>query len=107
MLLPPLAYDTTMVENFNDIVEHVRENASNKLQPEVVSIDGSDPHIYLTLDAPVQISRREFLTKLGGELERNVREITLKFLDASNTTVNGTDGVRYRLRVDEVEENPL
>lgn len=96
-----------MVENFNDIVERIRANADEKLQPEVLDVDGSEPHIYLVLDNPVQISRREFLTKLGGEVERATRELTMKFLDASNTTVNGTDGVRYRLRVDEVEQNPL
>lgn len=96
-----------MVENFDSIVDRVETNAMNKLSPEVLSIDGSEPHIFLTLDAPTEISRREFLQKLGGEVERSSRDIVFKFLDAARTTVNGKDGVRYRLRVDEVEGNPL
>lgn len=94
------------MDDFADIVETVRSNANENLSPEVADVDGSDPHIELYLRSPVQVSRNEFLRKLNGNLEQN-RGLVFSFLDAENVDIDGNNAVKYRLRVNEVEENPL
>jgi len=96
-----------MVENFDSIVEVIEENAEEKLQSNVISIDGSEPDILVTLDKPTELSRREFLQKLGGEIEQAREKIAFSFLDATQSKVDGEEGVRYRIKVKEIDENPL
>lgn len=94
------------MDDFADIVETVRSNATENLGQEVAKVDGRDPHIELYLQSPVQVSRNEFLRKLNGDLEQN-RGLAFSFLDAENVDVDGKNAVKYRLRVNEIEENPL
>lgn len=94
------------MEDFADIVETVRGNATEKLGQEVAKVDGDNPHIELYLQSPVQVSRNEFLRQLNGNLEQE-RGLAFSFLDAENVDVDGQNAVKYRLRVNELEDNPL
>lgn len=98
---------TSMVDQFDEIVLQVEENAETHVQPNVLEVRQADPHIYLVLDNPVQCSRPEFLQSLSNGIAQTGNSVTLKFLDAENEEINGVTGIRYRLRVDEVDENPF
>lgn len=96
-----------MVEDFDEIVNTVKETINKNINPEVLRVYDDEPHIIISTDQPVSTSRLEFIDNVSKDVIEEFDTITFNFIEASNSKVNGTSTVNYRIKVEELENHNI
>lgn len=96
--------------DMESVARDIQNQAASKLAPTVKEIAYDAQKIYVVLDGAVEQSRNEFLRTLWSPIEDKYSEYVMRFMDASDAAtqpVQAEDGITYRLKLVEKEQNPF